>query len=85
MRMIRRAETDLQKIALGKVLYAIIIFGLNNLNYGNDTIRHFKGNLHITSCRILICDEVRHSLVYRISGDGFAALLQTAHDIVLKP
>ena len=55
---------------------AFVMFDVNDLKYMNDTYGHDRGDEYIkNSCR-LICDTFSHSIVFRIGGDEFIAILQ---------
>ena len=55
--------------------FAIAVFDLNDLKKTNDTQGHAVGDeLIIAGCR-LICNTFKHSPVFRIGGDEFAAIL----------
>ena len=55
---------------------AFVMFDINNLKLMNDTYGHEKGDEYIkNSCR-LICDTFARSIVFRIGGDEFVAVLQ---------
>ena len=56
--------------------YALVMFDLNNLKKVNDTYGHEKGDVYIRGCCRLICEEYKHSPVYRIGGDEFVVLLR---------
>ena len=56
--------------------YSIVMIDLNRLKLINDQYGHERGNEYIIgSCRI-ICKVFKHSPVFRIGGDEFAAILQ---------
>jgi diguanylate cyclase (GGDEF)-like protein len=60
----------------GKPEFAVCMFDCNRLKEINDTYGHSKGDVYLkTACR-LICEVFRHSPVFRIGGDEFAAILQ---------
>ena len=56
--------------------YALVMFDLNHLKKVNDNFGHDKGDLYIKGCCRIICDQYRHSPVYRIGGDEFVVLLK---------
>ncbi len=58
--------------------FAMVVFDLNNLKLMNDTLGHDAGDRMIQNASKLICDHFKHSPVYRIGGDEFAALLTGA-------
>lgn len=56
--------------------FAVAVFDLNDLKLINDTMGHDSGDEHlIAACRI-ICGIFKHSPVFRIGGDEFAAVLE---------
>ena len=59
------------------VKFAICECDLNNLKIINDTFGHDSGDDYIISCCKVICDNFKHSEVYRIGGDEFVAILQS--------
>ena len=56
--------------------YALVMFDLNGLKQVNDTCGHAHGDLYIKGCCSLICEQYKHSPVYRIGGDEFIVLLR---------
>lgn len=56
--------------------FAVAVFDLNGLKDTNDTLGHKAGDLAIVIAGKLICDIFKHSPVYRIGGDEFAAILE---------
>lgn len=54
----------------------IMVFDLNDLKKVNDTQGHDAGDRYLQESAKLICDVLKHSPVYRIGGDEFAALLE---------
>ncbi len=56
--------------------FGIVIFDLNDLKLINDTKGHESGDKYIKTACEIICEEFRHSPVFRIGGDEFAALLE---------
>lgn len=60
---------------LGKIRYAVVVFDINGLKAVNDTRGHDSGDtLIINACKI-ICRVFKHSPIFRIGGDEFAAIL----------
>lgn len=55
--------------------FGIAVFDLNNLKITNDTQGHAAGDELIIAACGLICDTFKHSPVFRIGGDEFAAIL----------
>ncbi len=68
-----------QKIAEGtNPSFAIIVFDLNNLKEINDTKGHQAGDAYIIEACQMICRIFKHSPVFRIGGDEFAAVLENS-------
>ena len=67
------------EIAEGEPEFAVIMVDMNNLKNINDDFGHKAGDLYIRGCCHLICEHFKHSPVFRIGGDEFAAILQ-GHD-----
>ncbi len=57
--------------------FGLVIFDINNLKYVNDTCGHDHGNDYIRGCCKIICDNFKHSPVYRIGGDEFVVVLRS--------
>ena len=56
--------------------FALAVFDLNNLKKINDTQGHAAGDAYIRAGSAAICSAFKHSPVYRIGGDEFAAILR---------
>ena len=56
--------------------FAIAVFDINNLKQVNDMRGHQVGDAHIRQAAGIVCDIFKHSPVYRIGGDEFAAIIQ---------
>ena len=56
--------------------FAIVIFDINNLKTINDVKGHIAGDKYIQDACTIICDIFKHSPVYRIGGDEFAAIVE---------
>lgn len=56
--------------------FGVVIFDLNGLKYINDTKGHEEGDRYIREASMTICKLFKHSPVYRIGGDEFAAILE---------
>ena len=54
---------------------AFMMFDLNDLKIINDTYGHEKGDEYIKNSCNLICETFAHSIVFRIGGDEFVAVL----------
>ena len=63
-------------IQSGMVQFGLVIFDLNNLKLMNDTYGHEAGDSYIKNACRLICTTYKHSPVFRIGGDEFAAILR---------
>ena len=55
--------------------FAVVMMDVNRLKEINDTYGHDKGDILLKGCCQILCDVFRHSPVYRIGGDEFAAVL----------
>ena len=56
--------------------YGVVVFDLNGLKHINDTQGHYAGDEYLKKACSIICDNYKHSPVYRIGGDEFVAILQ---------
>ena len=56
--------------------YGVVVFDLNGLKQINDTQGHDAGDEYLKKACGIICDNYKHSPVYRIGGDEFVAILQ---------
>ena len=54
--------------------FAVIVCDVNGLKYVNDTFGHKAGDEYIKSASKMICDNFKHSPVYRIGGDEFVVI-----------
>ena len=72
------AEDNLNKqIASGEVSeFAIVVFDINDLKIVNDTQGHKAGDDYIKTASKIISNTFKHSAVFRIGGDEFAAICQ---------
>ena len=57
-------------------VFAIALFDCDYLKNVNDAHGHDKGNVYLRNSCNLICRIFEHSVVYRIGGDEFVAILQ---------
>ncbi len=68
--------------------FGVIVFDINDLKHINDTKGHDAGDQYIKSACTLICNQFKHSPVYRIGGDEFVAILNGEdyknHEHILK-
>lgn len=67
-----------EQIRTGRPSFCVVVFDLNNLKVVNDTRGHDFGDMMIINSARLICRVFKHSPVFRIGGDEFVALLETA-------
>ncbi|MBP5166018.1 MAG: GGDEF domain-containing protein [Oscillospiraceae bacterium] len=74
------AENDIdRRIDSGLISqFAVVIFDLNDLKKVNDSHGHELGDRYIIDACRLICSCFKHSPVYRIGGDEFAAIAESA-------
>ena len=56
--------------------FAIALFDCDDLKDVNDLYGHDKGNVYLRNSCHLICRIFEHSVVYRVGGDEFVAILQ---------
>ena len=56
--------------------FAVAICDLNGLKTVNDSLGHKEGDRFIIDACQIICNQFKHSPVFRIGGDEFAAILQ---------
>ncbi|MBR1558856.1 MAG: diguanylate cyclase [Clostridia bacterium] len=64
-----------ERLAGEDVDFAIAMIDLNDLKRINDTYGHERGNEAIIRLSRMVCDTFKHSMVFRIGGDEFAAIL----------
>ena len=67
-------ETSIENGSLKE--YGVVVFDLNGLKMINDTLGHEAGDEYIKSACRLICQQFKHSPVFRIGGDEFVAILK---------
>ncbi len=68
----------LPEIAAGRASLSVVMMDVNNLKYINDTFGHDAGDDYLRGCCKIICDNYKHSPVFRVGGDEFVAILQNA-------
>ena len=56
--------------------YGVAVFDINDLKLTNDTKGHEAGDKLIKNACAIICKQFKHSPVFRIGGDEFAAILK---------
>ena len=71
-------EAELDKKIANKELkdFGIIVFDLNGLKYVNDTYGHETGDKYLKDACKMICEQFKHSAVFRVGGDEFVALIE---------
>lgn len=69
-----RFDTEI-KIGNKNLKFAVLVSDLNDLKKINDTRGHSMGDEAIQRTSRMICDIFKHSPVFRIGGDEFAAIL----------
>lgn len=74
-----RMSKDIELRSRKGAPYAVVVFDANGLKQMNDTYGHEAGNALIKNAAMVICDVFKHSPVFRIGGDEFAAILEN-HD-----
>ena len=57
--------------------FAIVVFDLNGLKQINDSEGHDAGDNYIINAYRLICEVFKHSSVFPVGGDEFAAVLES--------
>ena len=55
---------------------SVVMVDMNNLKQINDEHGHKEGDAYIKGCCHLICENYKHSPVFRIGGDEFVVILQ---------
>ena len=66
-----------RRIAEGELKeFGVVVFDLNGLKQVNDTKGHEAGDDYIRSACRMICQQFKHSPVFRIGGDEFVAMLE---------
>lgn len=74
----REAEERINElIHTGNAHFAVAVFDVNNLKLTNDTHGHMAGDAMLCRACQHICQNFKHSPVYRIGGDEFLAILET--------
>ena len=65
-----------ESIRDGSAEFAIVMLDINDLKMINDKFGHKYGDIYIKGCCSLLCEVFKHSPVFRIGGDEFAAVLE---------
>ncbi len=74
------SQTLAQQIECGRsVRYAIALCRVRDLEQVNETQGHEEGDQMIRAACAIICETFKHSPVFRVAGDQFAAIAQ-GHD-----
>ena len=77
---IKQLEEELnEQIRNGTAKFGIAVFDVNGLKRINDTLGHQKGDEYLKEACSIICTIFKHSPVFRVGGDEFAAILK-GHD-----
>ena len=56
--------------------FAMLVCDVNGLKHINDTYGHKAGDEYICAASKLICENFKHSPVFRTGGDEFVAILE---------
>lgn len=68
-------QTDIKEHMNRRLEFAVCMFDCNDLKAVNDENGHDKGDIYLRETAAIICEVYRHSPVFRVGGDEFAALL----------
>ena len=71
----RRVEQISKKMKENDFKFALAIFDVNNLKATNDTYGHEQGDKLLIRCCNLIRECLPNTVIYRIGGDEFAAII----------
>ena len=69
-------QLELDSTAESLANYGVAVFDINDLKLTNDTKGHEAGDKLIKNACAIICKQFKHSPVFRIGGDEFAAILK---------
>ena len=69
-------QLELESTAEALANYGVAVFDINDLKLTNDTKGHEAGDKLIKNACAIICKQFKHSPVFRIGGDEFAAILK---------
>ena len=69
-------QLELESTVEALANYGVAVFDINDLKLTNDTKGHEAGDKLIKNACAIICKQFKHSPVFRIGGDEFAAILQ---------
>ena len=70
------AQLDRQITQGSQPPFAVVMFDVNALKQVNDRFGHQAGDQYLRDASRIICDIFKHSPVFRVGGDEFAALSQ---------
>jgi len=73
---LRKLELESTAETLAK--YGVVVFDINDLKLTNDTMGHEAGDKLIKDACSIICTQFKHSPIFRIGGDEFAAILTSS-------
>lgn len=73
---LRKLELESTAETLAK--YGVVVFDINDLKLTNDTMGHEAGDTLIKDACSIICTQFKHSPIFRIGGDEFAAILTSS-------
>lgn len=75
---IRKINEINTEIEMGNTDFAIVMVDVNCLKMINDHYGHSAGDMYLKGCSRIICENYKHSPVYRIGGDEFVVILRGA-------
>ncbi len=75
IRKINELNTEIEK---GNTDFAIVMVDVNCLKMINDHHGHSAGDSYLKGCCRIVCENYKHSPVYRIGGDEFVVILRGA-------
>ncbi len=55
--------------------FAIVMVDVNNLKLINDNFGHTSGDIYLKGCCHIICEQYKHSPIFRIGGDEFVVMV----------
>lgn len=73
---VNKVEEINGEIKAGHKDFGIVMVDMNDLKRINDEYGHRMGDIYIMGCCHMICENFKHSPVYRIGGDEFVVILQ---------
>ena len=63
------------QVNAGLTDFGMVMVDMNNLKHINDVFGHKAGDTYIVGCCHMICENFKHSPVFRIGGDEFVVIL----------